>query len=46
MGADAANSLIARNNIVDNAYGVYNAEADGTRTRYSPQAFYYYKAFG
>lgn len=22
------------------------AEADGTRTRYSPQAFYYYKAFG
>ena len=30
VGADAANSLIARNNIVDNAYGVFNAEADGT----------------
>jgi hypothetical protein len=30
VGADAANSLITRTNIVDNAYGVYNAEADGT----------------
>jgi hypothetical protein len=30
VGADAANSLITKNNIVDNAYGVYNVEADGT----------------
>ena len=30
VGADAAGSLITRNNIVDNAYGVFNAEADGT----------------
>ena len=30
VGADAASSLITRNNIIDNAYGVFNVEADGT----------------
>jgi hypothetical protein len=30
VGADAANSLITKNNIVANGYGVYNAQADGT----------------
>jgi hypothetical protein len=30
VGANAAGSLITRNNIVDNAYGVFNAAADGT----------------
>ena len=30
VGADAASSLITRTNIIDNAYGVYNAEADET----------------
>ncbi len=30
VGADAANSLITKNNIIANGYGVYNAEADGT----------------
>lgn len=30
LGADAANSLIERTNILDNAYGVINVLADGT----------------
>ena len=29
VGADAANSSVTRSNIVDNAYGVFNAGADG-----------------
>ena len=30
VGADAANSRVERSNVVDNAYGVLNLEADGT----------------
>ena len=36
VGADAANSSITRSNIVDNAYGVYNAAADGASDAPSP----------
>ena len=36
-----------RTQSLEQPYFSYNgAGADGTRTRYSPQAFYYYKAFG
>jgi len=36
-----------RTQSLEQSYFSYaGAEADGTRTRFSPQAFYYYKAFG
>lgn len=36
-----------RSQSLEQTYFSYNgASADGVRTRYSPQAFYYYKAFG
>jgi hypothetical protein len=36
VGADAANSSVTRTNIVDNAYGVFNAAADGTSDAANP----------
>lgn len=38
---------VFRTQSLEQPYFAYNgASADGVRTRYSPQAFYYYKAFG
>ena len=45
--AGAAALPAFRTQSLEQPYFSYNgALADGTRTRYSPQAFYYYKAFG